>query len=143
MQTNERIDEDTQLDGIRVLIIDDDGVNSMLARSILTRQGCIVQVAPNPVKALETYAHERDAIDLVLVDYFMPALDGGETIQHLRKINPDIKVLLFSGADEIRLRQIIRQHKVEGYLHKPLRKDEALQVIRQIFPAPSEPIART
>jgi CheY-like chemotaxis protein len=95
------------------------------------------------VKALETYAHERDAIDLVLVDYFMPALDGGETIQHLRKINPDIKVLLFSGADEIRLRQIIRQHKVEGYLHKPLRKDEALQVIRQIFPAPSEPIART
>jgi two-component system cell cycle sensor histidine kinase/response regulator CckA len=143
MQTNERIDEDTQLDGIRVLIIDDDGVNSMLARSILTRQGCIVQVASNPVKALETYAHERDAIDLVLVDYFMPALDGGETIQHLRKINPNIKVLLFSGADEMRLRQIIRQHKVEGYLHKPLRKDEALQVIRQIFPAPSEPVART
>src|SRR5580698_6256720 len=93
MQTNEQIGEDTQLDGIRVLIIDDDGVNSMLAKSILSRQGCIVQVASNPVKALETYAHERDAIDLVLVDYFMPSLDGGETIQHLRKINSNIKVL--------------------------------------------------
>jgi CheY-like chemotaxis protein len=142
MQTNERIGEDTQLDGIHVLIIDDDGVNSMLAKSILQRQGCTVEVASNPVKALETYAHEKDAIDLVLVDYFMPALDGGETIQHLRKITPDIKVLLFSGADEMRLRQIIRQHKIEGYLHKPLRKEEALQVIRQIFPAPSEPVAQ-
>jgi two-component system, cell cycle sensor histidine kinase and response regulator CckA len=135
MQTNERVGEDAQLDGIHVLIVDDDGVNLMLAKSILQRQGCTVETASNPVKALETYAHGKDDIDLVLVDYFMPTLDGGETIQHLRKLNPDIKVLLFSGADEMRLRQIIRQHKIEGYLHKPLRKEEALQVIRQIFPS--------
>src|SRR5580704_18175814 len=143
MQTNERIGEDTRLDGIQVLIIDDDGVNLMLAKSILERQGCMVQTASNPMRALETYAHAKDVIDLVLVDYFMPTLDGGETIQHLRKLNPDIKVLLFSGADEMRVRQIIRQHKIEGYLHKPLRKDEALQVIRQLFPVPSEPVAHT
>ena len=135
MQTNERVGEDAQLDGIHVLIVDDDGVNLMLAKSILQRQGCTVETASNPVKALETYAHGKDDIDLVLVDYFMPTLDGGETIQHLRKLNPDIKVLLFSGADEMRLRQLIRQHKIEGYLHKPLRKEEALQVIRQIFPS--------
>jgi two-component system, cell cycle sensor histidine kinase and response regulator CckA len=143
MQTNERIGEDAQLDGIHVLIVDDDGVNLMLAKSILQRQGCTVETASNPVKALETYAHGKDDIDLVLVDYFMPTLDGGETIQHLRKLNPDIKVLLFSGADEMRLRQIIRQHKIEGYLHKPLRKEEALQVIRQIFPPKPAEVVET
>lgn len=127
---------------IRILIIDDDNINAMLARSVLERNGCTVQIATNPVRALEQYAHEKDEIDLLLVDYFMPTLDGGATIQHLRKLKPDVKVLLFSGADEMRLRQIIRQHRIEGYLHKPLRKEEALQVIRQILPAPPEQIAR-
>jgi two-component system, cell cycle sensor histidine kinase and response regulator CckA len=134
MQTNEQLGEDAPLTHVHVLIVDDDSVNLMLAKSILERAGCTVQTASNPMRALETYAHGKNVIDLVLVDYFMPTLDGGETIQHLRKLNPDIKVLLFSGADEMRLRQIIRQNKIEGYLHKPLRKEEALQVIRQIFP---------
>ncbi len=124
------------------MIIDDDNINAMLARSVLERNGCTVQIMSNPVRALEQYAHEKDAIDLLLVDYFMPTLDGGATIEHLRKLNPDVKVLLFSGADEMRLRQIIRQHRIEGYLHKPLRKEEALQVIRQIMPTPPEQVAR-
>jgi CheY-like chemotaxis protein len=115
----------------------------MLAKSILERLGCTVQISSNPVKALEKYARERDTIDLVLVDYFMPTMDGGATVDHLRKLNPDIKVLLFSGADEMRLRQIIRQHSIEGYLHKPLRKEEARQIIREIFPVRSEPVAST
>jgi CheY-like chemotaxis protein len=124
------------------MIIDDDNINAMLARSVLERNGCTVQIMSNPVRALEQYAREKDAIDLLLVDYFMPTLDGGATIEHLRKLNPDVKVLLFSGADEMRLRQIIRQHRIEGYLHKPLRKEEALQVIRQIMPTPPEQVAR-
>ena len=73
----------------------------------------------------------------------MPTMDGGATVDHLRKLNPEIKVLLFSGADEMRLRQIIRQHSIEGYLHKPLRKEEAQRIIREIFPARSEPVAST
>jgi hypothetical protein len=43
----------------------------------------------------------------------------------------------------MRLRQIIRQHSIEGYLHKPLRKEEAQRIIREIFPARSEPVAST
>jgi len=143
MGRSELTNETTQRSNIRILIIDDDGVNAMLAKSVLERNGCTVQIAANPVKALEKYAHEKDAIDLVIVDYFMPNLDGGETVLHLRKLNPNIKVLLFSGADEMRLRQIIRQYGIEGYLHKPLRKEEALQLIHQILPAPSEPVAHT
>lgn len=126
---------------ISVLIIDDDNINAMLAKSVLERMGCTTQLASNPVKALEKYARDKDMIDLVLVDYFMPNMDGGATVDHLRKLNPEIKVLLFSGADEMRLRQIIRQHSIEGYLHKPLRKEEARQVIHEIFSSRSESVA--
>jgi CheY-like chemotaxis protein len=143
MEPSEPAKNGADLADIRILIIDDDNINAMLAKCVLERLGCTVQISCNSVKALEKYAREKDTIDLVLVDYFMPTLDGGATVDHLRKLNPEIKVLLFSGADEIRLRQIIRQHSIEGYLHKPLRKEEAQQLIRQIFPARSEPVAST
>jgi CheY-like chemotaxis protein len=141
MEPSEPTRSGADLVDIRILIIDDDNINAMLAKSVLERMGCTIQIASNPVKALEKYAREKDMIDLVLVDYFMPTMDGGATVDHLRKLNPKIKVLLFSGADEMRLRQIIRQHSIEGYLHKPLRKEEARQIIREIFPVQSEPVA--
>ena len=89
---------------------------------------------PNRVKALEGYARAKDSIDLVIVDYFMPSMDGGEAVQHLRKLNPDIKVILFSGAEEIRLRQIMKRYPIDAYIHKPLRIQEALQTIHQVLP---------
>jgi two-component system, cell cycle sensor histidine kinase and response regulator CckA len=140
MEPSELARNAAELDDIRILIIDDDSVNAMLAKSVLERLGCTIQIASNPVRALEKYARDKDTIDLVLVDYFMPTMDGGATVEHLRKLNPEIKVLLFSGADEMRLRQIIRQHSIEGYLHKPLRKEEARQAIHEIFPARSESV---
>jgi CheY-like chemotaxis protein len=139
MEPSESASNAADLADIRVLIIDDDNVNGNLAKSILERMGCAVQFSSNSVKALEKYAREKDTIDVVLVDYFMPTLDGGATIDHLRKLNPEVKVLLFSGADEMRLRQIIRQYSIAGYLHKPLRREEVRQAIREIFPAKPEP----
>lgn len=143
MESSQPARNRADLADVRILIIDDDNINAMLAKCVLEQLGCTVQVSSSPVKALEKYARDRDSIDLVLVDYFMPTLDGGATVDHLRKLNPGIKVLLFSGADEMRLRQIIRQHSIEGYLHKPLRKEEARQVIAEIFPAATEPVAST
>jgi CheY-like chemotaxis protein len=43
-------------------------------------------------------------IDVLLVDYGMPTVDGGATVEHLRKLNPDVKVLLLSRAWQMRFR---------------------------------------
>jgi CheY-like chemotaxis protein len=123
---------------IRILIIDDDGVNSTMAKGLLERHGCTVQIASSPMRALEKFSRETDCADIVLLDYFMPTLDGGQTVQHLRKLNPDIKVVLFSGAEEMHLRQIMKQFPIDAYVHKPLRIDEALSVIRKLVGEPSE-----
>ena len=119
---------------IRVLLIDDNNVNATMAKSLLERNGCALQLASNPVKALEGYARKKDSIDLIIVDYFMPSLNGGETVHHLRALNPNIKVLLFSGAEEMRLRQIVRTNRIDGYIHKPLRIHEALDAIHKVLP---------
>jgi CheY-like chemotaxis protein len=141
MEPSESASNAADFADIRILIIDDDGVIAMLAKCILERLGCIVQVSSNSVKALEKYSQEKHTIDLLLVDYFMPTLDGGAMIDHLRKLNPEVKVLLFSGADEMRLRQIVRRYSIAGYLHKPLRTEEVRQAFREIFPVRPEPAA--
>ena len=95
MEPSEPARNGADLADVRILIIDDDNINAMLAKSVLERLGCTIQISSNPVKALEKYARDKDTIDLVLVDYFMPTMDGGATVDHLRKLNPEIKVLLF------------------------------------------------
>jgi DNA-binding NtrC family response regulator len=92
-----------------------------------------VLTCSNPVRALETYTREKNGIQLVLLDYSMPGLDGGETFQWLRKLNPNIKVILSSGAGDLRLRQIMAKHSLYAYIHKPFRVQEALPTIREVL----------
>ena len=134
MPTTELANEAARTHSIRILIVDDDNVNAMLAKSVLERNGCLVQVASNPVKALEKYAREKDSIDVVIINCFMPLLDAGEAIQRLRKLNPEIKVILFSDAEETDLRQIMDRYPIDACIHTPLRRQEALQTIRDVLP---------
>ena len=134
MPITEPANEVARTHSIRILIVDDDNTNAMSAKSVLERNGCLVQVASNPVKALEKYAREKDSIDVVIIDYFMPLLDGGEVVQRLRKLNPEIKVILFSGAEETDLQQIMNRYPIDACIHKPLRIQEALQTIREVLP---------
>lgn len=123
--------------GTRVLVIDDNEDFRSLVTQLLAPHGFTVTPAAQPVKALEMYTRDKDKFDLVLLDYYMPQLDGAKTFEWLRKLNPDIRVIICSGADELRLRQLQAQHAIDGYLHKPFRIEEALFVIRNVMSKPA------
>jgi len=122
---------------LRMLMIDDDEPFCRLVQGVLKRHGCDVVPVNNSVKALEVYTRQMDQIQLVMLDYFMPSLDGGKTLEFLRKMNPQIRVLLCSSCDELRLRQIMVQHPLDGYIHKPLRIQEAVDTIRDVMSKPT------
>jgi DNA-binding response OmpR family regulator len=50
-----------------------------------------------------------------------------------------VKVIIVSGAEELRLRQILAQHPIDGYIRKPFRVQEALQIIRHVMSKSSRP----
>jgi two-component system cell cycle sensor histidine kinase/response regulator CckA len=118
---------------VRVLAIDDSGDFLTLLKSLLEPQGFEVRTYTNPVKALEMFQREKNKYQLVLLDYYMPQLDGAKTFEWLRKLNPNVKVIVCSGAEELRLRQMQAQHPIDGYIHKPFRVQEALAIIRRIM----------
>jgi CheY-like chemotaxis protein len=122
---------------VRVMVVDDNEEFQLLVKQLLEPLGYDVQLVNNPVRALELYTRDKDKIDLILLDYYMPTLDGGKTFEWLRKLNPNVKVIICSGAEELRLRQLQAQFAIDAYIHKPFRIDEALFVIRKVLAKPA------
>ncbi len=122
-------------DGPRIcaLAIDDDEEFLKPIKELLEPYGVDVHAFADPIKALDTFDREKNNIHLVLLDYNMPKLDGAKTCGWLKEFNPDVKVIIVSGFDELRLRELLAKHPIDGYIHKPFRIQEALHVIRDVM----------
>jgi CheY-like chemotaxis protein len=124
---------------LRLLAIDDEDAFRAVLKELLEPLGFEVHSFANPVKALEFYTREKESYDLVLLDYYMPQMDGAKTYEWLKKLNPKAKVIICSGAEELRLRQILAQHAIDGYIRKPFRLAEAQLIIRHVLNKPARP----
>jgi CheY-like chemotaxis protein len=79
-----------------ILVIDDDPAVRMTIRLVLERESHTVKLAadgPAGIKAIEA-----GGIDLLIVDIFMPGMDGIETIREVRSHQPDLPAIVISGA---------------------------------------------
>lgn len=116
--------------GEKILIIDDEyAVRNVLGLS-LTHLGYHVESASSGVEGVEKYTSEKGAVDLVMLDMLMPGLSGEEVFFRLRKVNPNVKVLLVSGfsSDEVRER-ILQEGRVD-FIQKPFLIDVLSRKVR-------------
>jgi len=121
---------------VRVLVIDDNDEFRALVKDLLEPDLFDVIPMASPVKALELFSREKDTFDLILLDFYMPHLDGAKTFEWLRKLNPNVKVIICSGADELQLRQLVTQHGMNGYIRKPFHVNEVIDLIEKVVAAP-------
>ena len=75
---------EVDLQGVRVLVVDDEAVNRSIASEYLQRAGCVVQVAHDGQQALEMFQAGQQ--DLVLMDLQMPRMDGFQSSQQMRRL---------------------------------------------------------
>lgn len=126
---------------VRVLVIDDSDEFRSLVKDLLEPERFDVIPIASPVKALELFSRDKDTFDLILLDFYMPHLDGAKTYEWLRKLNPNVKVIICSGADELQLRQLVAQHGMNGYIRKPFHVNEVIDLIEKVVAGPSTPPA--
>ena len=91
-----------------VLVVDDDETIRTTASNIIKKLGYKAIEAEDGVHAVQLYRNSFSNVDLVLLDISMPRFSGKETYIELKKINPEVKVLLFSGlAQQERIDEIL------------------------------------
>ena len=123
-----------RLDGIKVLVVDDQMVNRKVARIFLEEAGAEVSEAENGREALAML--ETRVPDIMLLDVHMPVMDGLETIRQLRgrglagKALPVIALTAdaMSGSTEKLL-----AHGMDAHLPKPVERQEMVRAIRQVL----------
>lgn len=109
---------------IRVLIVDDQETNRELLLEILKPLGFVVDEAADGEKAIEKVQSLKPHI--VLMDYVMPGMDGGEVTKILRRIypnDPPVIIGITSSAFEETKQQFL-DTGIDGFIAKPFREQE-------------------
>ena len=113
-----------------ILAIDDDTEVLNSIRRLLIREGWVVLTASDPAEGLQSYEAHWQGISLVLLDYYMPGLRGDEVWERLRRINPQIRVLLMTASDDYLPPKMLNGGHC-GFVQKPATRKELLRRIRE------------
>ncbi len=102
-----------------ILVIDDEEIVRFMAESILTECGYSVVTAAGGAEGLELFRQKNGSIDAVLLDMAMPGMSGREVYIEMKKIRPDVRVLLASGFRlDTRVDEALALG-VNGFIQKP------------------------
>ena len=126
--------DSAQLNGLRVMVVDDSKTIRRTAETLLVKEGCSVETAVDGFEALAMIADQQPHI--IFVDIMMPRLDGYQTCA-LIKNNQQFKntpVIMLSSKDGLFDKARGRVVGAEQYLTKPFTRDELLSAIRQFVP---------
>jgi PAS domain S-box-containing protein len=123
--------------GMVLLVDDEDSVRALGAR-MLERIGFQVLVASDGQEALELYQVRREEIVLVLLDLTMPYMDGEETFRQLRRLDPQIRVVMSSGYTETEMAPRFTGQRLYGFLQKPYTLEALTQCLREALELETE-----
>ncbi len=126
-ETAEQIREGTET----ILLVDDEAPVSDVGSQMLRRLGYKVLTANSGAAAIEIYRSNRDGIALVILDMIMPGMNGGETFDCLKKIDPDVAVLLSSGYSINGDATTIMHKGCRGFIQKPFNLVQLSEKIRR------------
>ncbi|MEI6260225.1 MAG: response regulator [Deltaproteobacteria bacterium] len=121
--------------GGTVLLIEDEEQVRKMAGIMLSRLGYTVLEAKDGVEAVEIFQQHQDEIRCVLSDLTMPRMDGWETLTALRKLSPDIPIILSSGYDEARVMAGEHPERPNAFIGKPYQLKGLGDMIRRVLSA--------
>ena len=118
-----------------VMIVDDEEFVTMLAERVLADEGYRVLTARDGLEAVEYYRKLGGEIELVILDFTMPIMDGADVFNELLLMNPRVPVVLSSGfTEQDRLRGMLAKG-LRGFIPKPYTSDKLLAEVRTTLDA--------
>lgn len=111
-----------------ILVVDDEVCMRDVTRRLLARAGFDVLEAADGPSAIRTFEAAHGRIQCVLLDLSMPGLDGVETYERLRSVDPLVRVVVTSGHCESQVVPRFPESGLAGFLQKPYDLSTLLRV---------------
>lgn len=112
----------TSLEGIKILIAEDNKVNMSIAKRFLNKWGVQVSEAVNGKEAVEKF--RSDNYDLMLIDLEMPEMDGPTALREIRRYNHSVPAMAFTAAVYENMQNDLLKKGFVDYIHKPFRPQD-------------------
>ncbi len=112
-----------------VLVIDDEEAVRTVSSLLLRDLGYDTLTAEDGVAGLALFEANRSVIRAVLLDVNMPHMDGRDCLKRLRRLDPNVRIIMCSGFTEEALERDGADHGIAVFLKKPFRRDDLAAAI--------------
>ena len=116
-----------------LLFVDDEAALVHLWQAALEHLGYSVVVCTSSLEALDVFRAAPQSFDLVITDYTMPTMTGEVLAHELRRIQPDIPILLYTGFSDTMTAERARALGLDAFVLKPVRVRDLNLAIRQVL----------
>lgn len=123
------------LEGVRVIVVDDNEINREIVIELLRSQGATCEEYASGQEVLQRLQYRVEDVDAVLMDVQMPVMDGLQATQALRRLPGarSLPVVALSAGVLQSERDLARQAGMQAFLSKPLEPIQVVQVLRQVI----------
>jgi two-component system, cell cycle sensor histidine kinase and response regulator CckA len=116
--------------GQLVLVVDDEAAIREISKASLETYNYQVILASDGIEAIDLYERDRDKIAIVMLDMMMPNLDTPSIIGVLKRMNPNVKIVLMSGLASNE--SIVAEYELQAFLPKPFTMTDLLYVLANL-----------
>jgi two-component system cell cycle sensor histidine kinase/response regulator CckA len=116
-----------------ILLVDDDIQFLSVGQELLEYLGFQALTASHASEALNIFLRRQQKIDLVIVDFNLPHIDGYQLLHQLQSIVPQVKVIMASGFFGQKDLDKFRQAGVAGMIQKPFRAGQLQMEISKVL----------
>jgi len=101
-----------------------------LTAEALKQYGYTILTASDGKEGIKVYKDKQDNIDLVILDLTMPKMSGKMVLENILKLNPAVKVVIYSGHSEEKMK---KYKQAKGFIAKPFNLKDMAYLIRSVL----------
>ncbi len=139
LNESKTVEKKMHLTGVRALVVDDESMNLVVAKSIFKRYGMKVATAMSGQESIDICREK--VFDIIFMDHMMSGMDGVEAMKRIRTdvagLNGAIPIVALTANAMSSAKQMFLAEGFDGFVSKPIEIDELERVLKQVLPKSS------